>query len=378
MTADVLVIGGALAGNAAAILLARGGAQVTLVERERTTGHKVCGEFLSAEALIYLRQLGIDVRALGAVPLHTVRFTHGKRAVEQDLPFPAMSLTRRCLDEELLHIAERAGVRVKRGCAVEHLARTDDVWQAALAGGERLSAHNVFLASGKSDLRGHGRPQRINNRMVAFKMYWRLNSAESLTLGSAVELITYPGGYAGLQPVEDGLANLCCLIHVDQLRRCQGQWEQVLAHMCRSSPHLQRRLDGAESQLPKPLTIASIPYGFVRKNSSGIWYLGDQAVVIPSFTGDGMSLALHTGALAAQMYLQHASAQQYQQALAAQVRWQVALAGAAAGAITRTPALAMMVPRVWTGAMGLLARKTRIPPAFRVHPPAGRSQTTEW
>ncbi len=62
-------------------------------------------------------------------------------------------------------------------------------------------------------------------------------------------------------------------------------------------PLLRRRLSGAEALQPRPLTIAAIPYGFVAAADDGVWRLGDQAAVIPSFTGDGMSIALHSAAL---------------------------------------------------------------------------------
>src|SRR6202034_4720331 len=70
---EVLVLGGGVAGCAASIALARKGRIVTLIEREPAPRHKVCGEFLSGEALEDLHALGIDVAALGAVPIDYVR-----------------------------------------------------------------------------------------------------------------------------------------------------------------------------------------------------------------------------------------------------------------------------------------------------------------
>ena len=49
---EVLILGGGVAGCAAAIALARKGQSVTLIEREPTPRHKVCGEFLSGEMCI--------------------------------------------------------------------------------------------------------------------------------------------------------------------------------------------------------------------------------------------------------------------------------------------------------------------------------------
>ncbi len=360
MTTDVLVIGGGLAGAAAAIELAHAARHVTIIERARAPQNKVCGEFLSAEALHYLAHLNIDIAKLGAVPLSSVRLTGSGTAVKRTLPFAAMSLTRRCLDESLLQQAESAGAHVQRGCTVERLMQQGDKWLAKLAGGDAIDAHTIFLAAGKHDLRGFHRPAGKQPNLVAFKMYWRLQPEQTRALGHAVELITYRGGYAGLQPVEGGLANLCCLIHAGHLRRIGGTWHALLQHMQSHSPHLRERLHHAEPALPKPLTVASIPYGFVRESSDGLWYLGDQAAVIPSFTGDGMSLALHTASLAVTTYLSGQSAHTYQQTVARQLRRQVAIATAVSKAVVDHPRASLVLAKLWPSSLAFIARRTRI------------------
>src|SRR5438094_4428760 len=72
---DVILRGGGLAGSAAALLLARRGVSVLLVERSRGPHHKVCGEFLSPEALPILARLGLDrtVAESGAAQIDRAR-----------------------------------------------------------------------------------------------------------------------------------------------------------------------------------------------------------------------------------------------------------------------------------------------------------------
>ena len=160
MQDEVLILGGGVAGCAASIALARKGRSVTLIEREPTPRHKVCGEFLSGEALEDLHALGIDVASLGAVPIDYVRLAAARRAAEAPLPFPAASLTRKALDTALIAEAIAAGVRVERGRSVQALSRTTaNVWQATLDDGTTYEAPTVFLATGKHDLRGHTRPE---------------------------------------------------------------------------------------------------------------------------------------------------------------------------------------------------------------------------
>ncbi len=181
---EVLIVGGGVAGCAASIALARKGRRVTLIEREPTSRHKVCGEFLSGEALEDLHALGIDVASLGAVPIDHVRLAAARRAAEAPLPFPAASLTRKALDTALIAEAIAAGVRVERGRSVQALGRTaSNVWQATLDDGTTYEAPTVFLATGKHDLRGHTRP-KDPQRWVAFKMYFRLAPAQAAGAGA--------------------------------------------------------------------------------------------------------------------------------------------------------------------------------------------------
>lgn len=372
MNAEVLNAGGGPAGSAAAIVLARAGRNVVLVERESQAQHKVCGEFLSQEALTYLRSLGVDVDGMGAVAIRSVRLACQEGESEAVLPFAAMSLTRRRLDEELLRLAESASAKVLRGYRVQTIERADNGWCAVICaatdGAQSVSASAAFLATGKHDLHGRARPKGKQPDLVAFKMYWRLAPQQAAALEGHVELMLYRGGYAGLQPVEDGAANLCCLVERTELQRLGGRWENLLAAMQQDCALLRERLQGAEPLLEKPLAISAIPYGYVRSASDGLWALGDQAAVIPSFTGDGMSIALHSGCLAAAMYLRGETAERFQQQLQSELSTQVALATMLSRGLVWRPSRSVFTAavRLWPGVLGVVARRTRISRAFLI------------
>ncbi len=360
---EVLILGGGVAGCAASIALARKGRKVTLIEREATPRHKVCGEFLSGEALEDLHALGIDVASLGAVPIDYVRLAAARRAAEAPLPFPAASLTRKALDTALIAEAIAAGVHLERGRSVQTLSRTSaDVWQVTLDDGTAREAATVFLATGKHDLRGHSRPEDPQ-RWVAFKMYFRLAPAQAAELARASELMLYPGGYGGIQPVEGGIANLCCVVQQRYLARAGHRWENFLAKMQQDCPHLAMRLAGAVPLLDKPIAITHIPYGYIRRTTEdGLYCIGDQAAVIPSFTGDGISIALHTARCAAAAYLAAESAPVFQAKLRSALLHQMRLAEFAADGLNNSFARAVLpfCLRVWPGVMRVTAKLTRV------------------
>ena len=360
---EVLVLGGGVAGCAASIALARKGRTVTLIEREPAPRHKVCGEFLSGEALEDLHALGIDVASLGAVPIDFVRLAAGRRAAQAPLPFPAASLTRKTLDTALIAEAIAAGVRVEQGRTVQTLTRTAaNHWQATLDDGTTFAAPTAFLSTGKHDLRGHTRPEDPQ-RWVAFKMYFRLAPAQAAELSRASELMLYPGGYGGIQPVEDGIANLCCVVQQKYLARAGHRWENFLASMQQDCPHLAMRLAGAEPLLDKPIAITHIPYGYIRRSTEdGLYCIGDQAAVIPSFTGDGISIALHTARVATAACLGNVPAPIFQAQLRSALLSQMRLAEFAADGLNNAVARAVLpfCLRVWPGVMRVTARLTRV------------------
>jgi flavin-dependent dehydrogenase len=360
---EVLILGGGVAGCAASIALARMGRRVRLIEREATPRHKVCGEFLSGEALEDLHALGIDVTSLGAIRIDYVRLAAARRAAEAPLPFPAASLTRKALDTALIAEAIAAGVRVERGRSVQALAHTaPNVWQATLDDNTTYEAPTVFLATGKHDLRGHARPEDPQ-RWVAFKMYFRLAPAQAAELARASELMLYPGGYGGIQPVEGGIANFCHVVQQRYLARAGHRWESLLAKMQQDCPHLAMRLAGAEPLLAKPIAVTHIPYGYIRSTTEeGLYCIGDQSAVIPSFTGDGISIALHTARCAVAAYLAAEPAPLFQANLRSALRLQMRLAEFAADGLNNSFARAVLpfCLRVWPGVMRVTATLTRV------------------
>ena len=362
MTAEALVIGGGPAGAAAAILLARAGRGVVLLERETGPHDKVCGEFISHEAAAYLNRLGIDLGALGAAPIRSARLADRSGLVEIALPFPAFSLSRRRLDEALLDLAHGAGVELRRGVRVRRLAAEGSGWSADLGEAGSVRGDAAFLAVGKHDLKGWKRPEGRQGDLVGFKMHLRLAPDQAAALDGHVELMLFPGGYAGLEPIEDGLANLALLARRSALPQGGDIWPGLLALMRGACPLLDERLQGAEPMWPKPLAIAATPYGHVQKTAGGVWRLGDQAAVIPSFAGDGLAIALHSAHLAAKAYLGGQAADDYQRALARDLGAQVLGATMLSQAMVRPwgqaalATLARLQPRLMTAA----ATRTRI------------------
>jgi menaquinone-9 beta-reductase len=356
----VLVIGGGPAGGVLAAHLARHGRRVILAERSSGPHDKVCGEFLSEEAVRVLSELDIDLAALGAAQVVAVRLHERSKSVAVELPFRAYSLSRRILDEAVLASASSFGAEVRRGVYIKSLERSGSIWLARSEGGDALCGESAFLATGKHDLRGWRRPTSRND-LIGFKLHLWLAEDQVAKLKSHVELFVFPGGYAGLTLVENSVANLCLVVTRRMFARIGG-WDLLFASL-RDMPALEQRLMGARPLVTRPLAISAIPYGHVQSDSEGIWRLGDQAAVIPSFCGEGIAIALQSALLAAQHYIAGNSAEDFQRSFARRIRAQVKLTTLLSPILThpRGQGFAMMVATLAPKLVSQIALRSRAP-----------------
>jgi len=326
--AEIAIIGGGPAGAAAAVRLAHAGCDVLLIERSRTTMHKLCGEFVSCEALAALDGLGIKLPTAGVVPLAAIRLTAGNIVAEARLPFPTAGLSRRLLDMLLLREAVRAGVRIRRGVAVRKVEAGKGSAAIHLADGTTFDAAEAILATGKHDIAPRARETRWPGRgsMLGLKMHLRLSPEAASRLGPAVELHLFPGGCAGLQPVGNGVVNLCITLDRNEFARAGHDFRSFLDHIGNGNAAFRAAINDASMLWPRPLAIARVPYGHLRgpqELPDHLWPVGDQAAVTASFTGDGIALALASGIAAAEELLAGGSSASYLRAFRCRARRQM-------------------------------------------------------
>ncbi|MDP9128155.1 MAG: FAD-dependent oxidoreductase [Pseudomonadota bacterium] len=308
-----IIVGGGVAGAVAAIQLARNGYEVLLLEKEEAPHDKVCGEFIAAEAQRYFLDLGVDLATSGARRIGHLALVHGQYAGVAKLASPGLSLSRRILDERLLCRAEECGAELQRGCLVTGVFKERHGWRIERANGAPLLAKTLFMATGKHDLRSWRRTGRHND-YIGFKQHLVLTEAQRFALADQIEMVLFAGGYAGLEPIEGQKANLCLVVTKAEFGRHGKNWPSFMAALRQASPWLAGRLAGARPVWPRPLSVYGIPYGFLyepaRDAPDDLYRLGDQMAVIPSLSGQGLSIAAHT-ALAAVEAFRHSDARTY-------------------------------------------------------------------
>ena len=348
-----LILGGGPAGAAAAIVLARGGARPVVLERTRETADALCGGFLSWRTLDALARLGIEADALNPRRVTDLRLFAGGRRRELALPRAAVGVSRRRLDTLLLAAAARAGAGVERGVAV----RAVEEGAVRLADGATLMPDTLLLATGKHDLRGLARPA-LKARDPALGLRVRLGPSPVIAalVGDAIELHLFAGGYAGLVMQEDGTANLCMAVRRSRLDG--GTPEALLARLGHEHPALGERLAWRQGGMD---AVANVPYGWrATRGADALYRLGDQAAVIPSLAGEGMGIAVASGASAARALLAGRGAAAWQRGFARAARRPLALAGAVRALAERPALAAAALPLAPPALIRSLAGGTRI------------------
>lgn len=288
-------------------MLARGGAKPLILERNLETGDAICGGFISWQTLATLEQLGLGLDDLGGNPVTRLRLFTAKRSATAPLPKPAIGLSRRRFDTLLLAHALKSGATLERGVTVREICADGDV---RTSDGARLSVANVFLATGKHDVRGAARP-RSDNITLGLRLMLPARPAMTALIGDAIELHLFEGGYCGVMINENGEGNLCMAVRKSRLSAAGGDVGALITQLGQESPALGERISFAGGAPVE--AISAVPYGWIAQNTRpGLFRLGDQAAVIPSLAGEGNGIALASGIAAAKAWAEGRSAQAYQ------------------------------------------------------------------
>ena len=279
---DLIVVGAGPAGSACAITAARAGSKVLLLEKDRFPRHKVCGEFVSPESLRLLDWLLQRASFRDKPEITSSRVFSGGKIITLPISPCARSIPRYDLDLALLEAAQDSGVRAAEGMNVREVDH-----QAAFrvkTTGASFAARAVVNATGRwSQLTQHP-PQ--GEKWIGVKAHFREDNPPR-----SVDLYFFDGGYCGVQPVGRNAVNACAMVRSDAARSL----DEVFP---RQSDLYRRSRDW------KPLfpAITTSPLYFRRPQteSRGMLLAGDSASFIDPFAGDGISLAMHSGTLAAQ------------------------------------------------------------------------------
>lgn len=281
---DLIVVGGGPAGSACAITAARAGAHVLLLEKDKFPRHKVCGEFVSPESLQLLEWL-LGKRCFLESPLiDRARVFSGRKSISLPIDPAAQSIPRFELDDALLSAAQTAGAQVLEETTVREI-QAANLFSAKTAD-KTFSSRAVVNATGRWSELTQKPAIRKQEKWIGLKGHFQETNPSP-----TVDLYFFDGGYCGVQPVSNGAVNACAMVRADAARSL----EEVFARQ----PALLQRAQPWQPLFP-PITTSPLYFREPQTESGGMVLAGDAAAFIDPFAGDGISLALHSGTLAAE------------------------------------------------------------------------------
>ncbi len=307
--ADVVIVGGSVAGAATAAFLGRRGRRVIVLERARFPRDKPCGEGLMPHGVDVLAELGLlpRVRTAGARELVGVRYTlesgetvlgrfpprHGRSSV-------ALGVRRLRLDDTLLRAAREAGdVLVREGFRVSDVLRQGGTVVGVTDGNTAVRARVVVGADGlRSRVRSAMGWDRYRSRPRRYAVIGHFLLSPFRPLRPAVEVVLCSGMEAYVTPLDGDEALVALLGGKPLMRQFAGDLAGAYERIVRSQPRLSELLTDATLL---PGVRATGPFAVRARHVAGgnTLLVGDAAGFLDPITGEGMASSLQQARAAA-------------------------------------------------------------------------------
>lgn len=310
--ADVVIVGGRVAGAATAMLLAMQGHDVIVVDRADVPGDTLSTHGISRSGVVQLNRWGLLQRVLdsGAPAVREVVFHVDGTSVARTIKAHAgvdllVAPRRQVLDGILLDAAREAGARVRTGLTIDGVRRADGGRAVGVFGrdGSRHVEIDARFVVGADGLRSRvarsvGAPL-TDARLSAGATHYAYFAGD----WGAMEYFRTESMFAGIFPTHGGEACVWACMPTDdaeQLRRRSSSVEAAFRAMIESGPsELADRLVGAVRTSPVR-GMVRLP-NHVRQAVGPGWALvGDAGYHRDAITGHGISDAFRDAELLAE------------------------------------------------------------------------------
>ena len=302
--AEALIIGAGPAGSSLATWLAEDGWDCVLVDRARFPRRKPCAGCLSPHSLPFLERLGLaetvrsgqQIRFINVqTPNRSVRFDTAKNPLGADF----YVVPRAELDHLLVEKARSRSVRLLEGVSIEGLKREGKRVVGAYGKDREIRARVTVIATGANS---RFLPPERRGTMRAYQTLIGWFEGLSDPDPSTTDIFTAPWlmGSGWIYPESCRRANAGIMVHADLLRASAGNLRELFHRYC-SSRFASRRLKGATrvgTLAGSPIRYALRPEGIC---GDGFLMIGEASLLTQPLSGEGISQAFRSAALAARV-----------------------------------------------------------------------------
>lgn len=274
--------------------LVRAGIPCTVIEKKSYPFHRVCGEYVSNEALPFLESSGLFPHELSLPRIRIFEMSSvGGKTCRVPLDLGGFGISRFSFDHFLYQRAKGEGVHFLLNTEATGVRFDGQKFRIDLSSGA-LEADVVIGSFGKRsriDLQQNRKFVRRRSPYVGIKYHARTSHP-----GDVVSLHNFPGGYCGICNVEGGVTNVCYLVHRDYLRHAGaiGNLERTVLFR---NPIIRDLFSNATFLFEKPEVINEVSFETKGAVGNHILMTGDAAGMIAPLCGNGMAMAIHSANL---------------------------------------------------------------------------------
>ncbi|MDI6689798.1 MAG: geranylgeranyl reductase family protein [Actinomycetota bacterium] len=314
MDFEVAIVGAGPGGSSAAYYLSKLRHKVLLVDKCQFPRDKACGDGISPRAVEILKDMGLLPEIEGKF-----KRTRGVRifatkggCMEANWPhvkkYPhyGFIIPRIELDDILRRHAIRAGAEFWDNCLViEPLLENGKVIGVrAKRNGRHLKIYSSFVIAADGAHSRVGRSLRLLKRKprsigVAIRAYYQGIEDDDFMEIYGEDCILPAFGW--IFPAGNGIANVGVGALIDDVKKHQLNLSYVLSNFIHNSAHARKKLTKAIPLDSPKGDVLRLGWEASEVATNGVLLVGDAASLVNPFTGEGVTYALESGKLAAEV-----------------------------------------------------------------------------
>lgn len=310
---DVIIVGAGPSGSTCASYCAKKGMKTLLLDRQKFPREKVCGDAISGQSTIILRELELtnEIESMPHKKIWGVIFS-GPNGNTVEIPIlgsreEAPGYTCKRIDTDMILLNN-----AKKFCDVIEeftVSKVERTGEKAIVSGkhsngkeESFEANMVVAADGA--MSGIAKEAGMfsvdpKHHCTAVRTYYKgvTGMTDMIELHFVDDAIP---GYFWIFPMGNGEANVGLGMITEDMTRQKVKLNQLIETVLKSKM-FKKRFEKAEAL--GPLKGWTLPFGsrLIKMHSNRLLLIGDAASLIDPFTGEGVGNALHSGKLAAEV-----------------------------------------------------------------------------
>ncbi|MBS1594567.1 MAG: geranylgeranyl reductase family protein [Bacteroidetes bacterium] len=317
-SSDILILGAGPGGAATALFLAKQGIPCTLIDKAKFPRDKICGDALSGKVVEVLKkldptlieQLQMRNEFLGSYGVTFVAPNGDslrvpfKKDIGENTPPPGFISKRVDFDDWLIEqVRNQPLITLREQTEIRKYERTENGYRAIAKSGESFEANIIIAADGAGstftkDIAGLAVEPEHN--CFGLRAYYK--NVSGLDHKNFIELHflkEFLPGYFWIFPLPGGYANIGVGMRADVMSDRKLNLKKEFEKIITGHPAVRMRFEQAE--MIGDVKLHGLPLGSKKRQLSGDHYMlvGDAAMLIDPFTGEGIGNAMMSGMLAA-------------------------------------------------------------------------------